>query len=523
MAETNSRETEAKLKLMLPPASQTDTSIALVWEKPDAAQGVEAYRVYLDGKLLGQCACTDYTATGLSDACEYAVSVQAVCQNGETLQSDTLTVKTKPAAQVFDVTAFGAVGDGRTLNTKAVQSAIDACVPGGKVYIPRGVFLTGAVFLKGDLTLYIAEGGVLLGSDRLADYPLMQYRFEGLETTCYASLINTVEAGQARLKNITIDGPGKIDANGTGLRQKELAEKKGKPGRALCLRSVDHVYLHDITVKQSPAWCVHLIYCSHISLNQVKIYTKYDEDGTPYPNIINGDGFDPDSCSDLFVFHSLIASEDDCIAIKSGRDAEGRRVGIPSENIRITNCTFQSGFGVAVGSEMSGGVRNVLVQDCVFENVYSVASLKAPRGRGGVIENIRYEDLTQKNHSLENTDCEWFRGAIYIDQFYSHITFDADEAEEAGAGTAVIRNVVLKNIRVDTLAGNAVYLTGLPESPLQNIRLSHVRAIGKYGLKANNIQGLELDDVSVESREDKDYVFHHVEGLKVLPSPSGGQ
>lgn len=82
---------------------------------------------------------------------------------------------------------------------------------------------------------------------------------------------------------------------------------------------------------------------------------------------------------------------------------------------------------------------------------------------------------------------------------------------------------MLKNIRVDTLAGNAVYLTGLPESPLQNIRLSHVRAIGKYGLKANNIQGLELDDVSVESREDKDYVFHHVEGLKVLPSPSGGQ
>jgi exo-poly-alpha-galacturonosidase len=205
----------------------------------------------------------------------------------------------------------------------------------------------------------------------------------------------------------------------------------------------------------------------------------------------------------------MIASQDDCIAIKSGRDEEGRRVGIPSRDIRITNCRFNSGFGVAIGSEMAGGVSGVQVTDCIFEDVYSIGTVKAPRGRGAVIENISYENCMLKNYSLEHEDCEWFRGAINIDQFYSHIEYDADRLEEVNEGTSIIRNISFRNIVLDTYAGNAVFMAGLPESPLQNIVLENVSGIGKFGLKAYNIEGLTLTNVSVMSRLDEDYQFHN--------------
>jgi polygalacturonase len=290
----------------------------------------------------------------------------------------------------------------------------------------------------------------------------MHYRWEGLETTCYASLVNTQDTAGGRLQNISIAGPGKIDANGSALRKKELSEAAGKPGRAICIRYTDNVYLQDITVRQSPAWCVHLVYCNRVSVNGVGIYTKYDEEGNRYEGIVNGDGLNPDSCSDVFIFQSHIASQDDCIAIKSGRNAEGRAVGVPSQNVRVSNCRFTSGFGVAVGSEMSGGVRNVLVENCVFHNAFSVASIKAIRGRGSVIENVTYRDCTFINHSLEHRDCQWYRGALYIDNFYSNLTFDPHKAEPRDEGTPAIRNVLFQNITLDTVAGNAIYLTGLP-------------------------------------------------------------
>jgi exo-poly-alpha-galacturonosidase len=498
------------INLISPPAAQTETSIALLWDKPKKSLDIAAYRVYINGKMEAITKNTDYTVTNLACLQEYEAFICAVLKNGEiSLKSNTVKVVTNAEAEIFDITSFGAVGDGNTLNTTAIQKAIDACTYGGKVYVPKGAFLTGAIFLKSNMTLYIEEGGTLLGSSDLEHYPLFKYRWEGLETICYASLINTAVSGKDRLENITIEGLGKINASGSILRKKVTAENKAKPGRAVCLRNVDNVYLKDITVRQSPAWCVHLIYCNNVSVNNIKIYTKVDEFGNKY-NFPNGDGLNPDSSSNVYIFNSMIASQDDCIAIKSGRDAEGRKVGIPSENIRITNCRFRSGFGVAVGSEMAGSVRNVFVQDCDFQDAYSIGSIKAPRGRGGIVENIRYEDITFKNYDLSHSDCRWFRGAIYVDQFYSHETFDADKKEEFNEGTSIIRDVTFRNITLDTITGNAIYLTGLPESPLQNIKLENINAIGKYGLKANNIKGLVLDNVSVDSREDEKYEFNNV-------------
>ncbi|MDQ8734754.1 glycoside hydrolase family 28 protein [Paenibacillus sp. LHD-38] len=498
--------------LLSPPASQTDTSIAILWDKSNNPIEVACYRIYVNGSIHGICRCTDYTITGLKPSHEYEVHVCTVSKSGVvSLPSATIKASTKPKAEIFDITAYGAVAVNETLNTAAIQAAIDACTFGGKVYVPEGTFVTGAIFLKSHMTLYVDKGGVLLGSDDPSDYPLMKYRWEGREQVCYASLVNTKDCDEGRLEGITIEGEGKIDANGTLLFKHEMAEKNGFRGRAVCLRSVDYIYLKDITVRQSPSWCVHLIYSNNISVNNVKIYTKSDEHGRRYKDVFNGDGLNPDSSSNVYIFNSMIASQDDCIAIKSGRDEEGRKVGIPSQNIRITNCAFKSGFGVAIGSEMSGDVRNVRVSDCTFEDVYSIATVKAPRGRGAVIENIRFEDCRLTNYSLEHEDCEWFRGAINIDQFYSHLLFDVDKAEEINDGTSIIMNIELKNLVMDTHAGNVIYLAGLPESPLQHIRLENIQAIGKYGHKAFNIKGLVMKNVFVQSREDENVKFHQVE------------
>ena len=485
--------------LKSPPETWTEEGFALLWDPPERQPKPEYYKIFINDKETGRTRDTDYTVRGLKSSETYKACVYKV-ENGRSIPvSPAVTITTRPKPEIFDVTSFGAVGDGKALNTEAIQRAVDACSHGGRVYIPKGVFLTGPIYLKSDMTLYVEEGGKLLGSENLKDYPLETYRFEGLETACYASLVG-VKGNGSRYRNIVIAGPGTIDASGSPLRKKELEDGRGKPGRAICLRNTDGVYLQDITVRQSPAWCVHMIYCNDIALNNVKIYTKYDENGIPYAGIENGDGFDPDSCRNVSVFRCTIASEDDCIAIKSGKDAEGRKVGIPSENISITNCTFQSGFGVAVGSEMSGGVRNVLVRDCRFENVYCAVSIKTLRGRGGVIENIRYENIVHHNGSTEYRDCKWFRGAVNIDQFYSHEKFDVNQPETVTDGTPVIRNILLKNMTIDTVAGNAVYLAGLPESPLENLRLENIRAVGKYGMKIYNTSRSALENIEVHSR-----------------------
>lgn len=417
--------------------------------------------------------------------------------------------------RIHNIRDYGAVGDSAVLDTRAIQRTIDACGPGETVLLPEGVYRSGALFLHSSMHFVVSEGATLLGSDNLADYPICPYAFEGRKGQSYASLLNTVDIrdttpanpwyetghitdGEKRLHDITIEGRGTITANGTVLMRKELAENRGFRGRALALRNVDGMVIRDVTVRHSPAWCVHLMFCTNVLVEGVTICTKYAPDGEKY-DVFNGDGLDPDSCRDVTIRHCVIESQDDCIALKSGRDTWGREVGVPTENVLIEHCTFRYGFGVAMGSEMSGGIRNVTVRDCIYEDTYSLASVKAIRGRGSYIENITYERLRHVNNSLEHQDCRWFRGAIYIDQFYSHEEYDAQHPEPVTEETPVIRNIVLRDVESSTLAGNAIFLQGLPERHLSGITLENVRAKGKTGVTIINADGVTMKNVIAET------------------------
>lgn len=483
--------------------SITAESVALLWHK---APGAPSYRLYQDGALLAETTATAHTAEGLRPDTEYAFRLTAV-RDGAEMEHGALVVRTRLEPTVLSIEDFGAVGDGHTLNTRAIQACIDACPPGGGVCVPEGVYVTGALFLHGGMTLHLRADATLLGSGELRDFPVMCYRFEGLQTDCYASLINTKEGAH---QNITIAGPGTLDANGAALRKLQLAENRGKPGRAICIRNTEGVYLRDVTVRQSPAWCVHIIYCDNVSLDRVRVHTKYDAQGNCYDGIVNGDGFDPDSCRHVRVYGCAFATGDDCIAIKSGRDEEGRAVARPTEDVLVTDCAFDSGLGIAVGSEMSGSVRDVLVRDCVFRDTFSIASVKAPRGRGAVVERVRYENCTLVNTDTGHRDGRWFRGAVNVDMFYSHDEVDIHTPLPVDDGTPCFRHITFENITVDTVGGNAIYLSGLPERHLEDIRLVNVMARGRYGMKAYNVDGLYMENVEVRAQEGAPYAFENV-------------
>ena len=480
------------LHLFCPRESCTPHSALLLWDLPGDTVIV---RVFLDDIPVASSIQGGCTLTGLRPETVYHARIEVTLGDQSVHCSEPCIFTTAALGKQLDITAFGACGDGTTNNTAAIQNVIDACPVNGVVVVPAGCFVTGALFLHSHMTLHLCEGARLLGSTDLADYPVMTYRFEGREEPCFAGLINTPEGNHT---DISITGSGTIDGNGTSLFRQEIPYAGTvSRGRTVCLRNTERVYIQGVTIRHAPAWCTHLIYCDEITLNGVTIHTRRDETGAIYEGIFNGDGFDPDSCTQVRVFNCAIASQDDCIAVKSGRDAEGRSIGRPACDIRITDCHFYSGFGIALGSEMSGGVRNVVIRDCDFRNAYSVLSIKTPRGRGSVVENILCERLNLENFDRSHTDCKWFRGALYIDMYYGTDEVDLTTPQPVTDATPVIRNVTVRNVRLHTLTGNCIYLCGLPERPLENILLENIAAVGLYGMKAYLTTGLTLKNTQI--------------------------
>jgi polygalacturonase len=373
--------------ILLAPGTLTDNSATLLWDKQYADKPV-TYQISLNGKVVGSTSKTNYTFTQLAPATQYTVQLKAQSNNQSAKTANILRFKTAAIGKVYNILDYGAKSDTLVKNTRAIQAAIDACTPGGTVYIPAGTFVSGALFLKSNMTLSIAKGGVLRGSTAADDYlPMILNRFEGWEMKTYASLLNAgtlTRDGSYNVKNLRITGGGTISGGGKALADAMIkAHGMRSRGRLICLLNCQDVSISHLTVTEPPSWTIHYIYSDNITCHDVNIITN---------GIHNGDGIDPDSSTNSYIFNCTFNTGDDCIAIKSGKNPEGFVVAKPTKNVRITDCNFQRGHGISIGSEMSGGVSDVLVQDCQAGALLHGMQIKATKDRGGYVRNVTVAD-----------------------------------------------------------------------------------------------------------------------------------
>ena len=389
--------------------------ITLWWTK-DEFKKADAYELFLNDGLVEKKNQTHATFSALSPATAYKVCVKGY-KNGVLTGEKTLDITTKPQKRKLYITdaKYGAVGDGKTLNTSAIQKALDDCTATDVVVVPKGEFLTGALNVHSDTEVYFEEGATLRGSKDEKHYlPKIKSRFEGIENQSYRSLINMGELdsrGGYNCKNVVLRGKGcisgggmllhasMIDAETERIKDTEEYKKSYKElrhcirdysiawrvrGRLINASNTDGLILAGLRLEYGPAWTVHPIYSRNIVTYGCTITSIH---------INNGDGWDPDSCEDCVIFDTDFDTGDDCIAIKSGKNPEGNIINRPTRNVWVFDCRTISGHsGIGIGSEMSGGVENVYVWDCDFSKSWFGVHIKATPERGGYIRNVQVED-----------------------------------------------------------------------------------------------------------------------------------
>jgi len=406
----------------------------------------------------------------------------------------------------FDVRRYGAAGDGKQMDTAAINRAVAACAAtgGGVVEVPPGTYKTGTIVLKSHVTLQLDGGATLLASTEPTDYPLEADVWE-TGKQIVSPLIDAHDA-----ENITITGRGTIDGQGAiWWRRLELAQpKRGMPGaqtadekaeaakvahgRPHLIRLVrcKDVAIEHISLKDSPEWNVHPLLCESVRVDGLTI--------TAPTTSHNTDGINPESCRNVQILNCRIDTGDDCVTLKSGMNELGRKMGKPDENITIQNCVMMHGHGgVTIGSEMSGGVRNVTVSNCVFQGTDIGIRIKSQRGRGGVVEG-----LTVSNIAMQDVPHPFTITTFYMGNDTPGQTFPVDE------GTPRFRDFLLSNITARG-AKDAGSVTGLREMPVENITFSNVHIQSQTGFTCTNTSQIAFRDVVIDTASGPALALHN--------------
>jgi len=412
----------------------------------------------------------------------------------------------------FNIIDYGASGDGITDCTQAFRDAIDDASQkgGGKIIVPEGVFLTGPIHLKSNINLYLSENSVIRFSEDKNKYlPVVFTRWEGVELMNYSPLIYAYEQ-----ENIAVTGKGILDGQGSsdnwwrwkgnkesgwvkGMpRQKEgrdklfeMAENNIPPeerifGDGHYLRpnfvqpyKCKNVLIEGVTFKDSPMWFIHPVLCENVSVINVTV-----EGLGP-----NNDGCNPESSKNVLIKNCYFNTGDDCIAIKSGRNNDGRRVNVASENIIIQNCIMKEGHGgVVIGSEISGGVKNVFAENCEMSssNLERAIRIKTNSIRGGVIENIFARNISVGEVS---------EAVLKINFFY--------EEGDAGKFPPVVRNINLQNITSEK-SPYAIWIKAYDYSPVTDLNLQNCdfKNVANENI-VENVENVELESVTLNGQE----------------------
>jgi polygalacturonase len=439
---------------------------------------------------------------------------------------------------------YGAVADGNTLNTKSINTTIDALSKkgGGVVLVPPGLWLTGPIVLKNNINLHLAAGATLLFTADKNEYPLVEANWEGIPQMRNQSPISATNAN-----NIGITGKGIIDGNGDvwrAVKTDKLTESQWKkkvesggvlsedkktwypsegfmkgskmqnPGaisseknvafyqsikdflrpNLLLLTSCKLVLLEGITFQNSPAWCLHPLMCENLTVRNVFVKNPW------YAQ--NGDGIDAESCKNVLIENSVFDVGDDALCMKSGRDAEGRKRGMPIENVIIRNCTVYAAHGgFVIGSEMSGGARNIYVNNCTFIGTDIGLRFKTTRGRGGIVENIFIKDIYMKDIPAE---------AILFDMYYmakDPVVLAGEKRElpkvefkPVDETTPQFRNFHISNVYCNG-AEKGIFVRGLPEMHVKDIVLENMVLHAKSGIDVQEASGISFKNIKIISAE----------------------
>lgn len=454
------------------------------------------------------------------------------------------------------VTKYGAIGDGTTLNTVFIQKAIDdlSARGGGKLVFPAGVWFTGPIVLKSNVNLNLAKGSLLLFSPDFNLYPLVMSSFEGLETRRCQSPITARNA-----VNIAITGEGAINGSGhawrpvkraklTELQWKELLKSGGvlrDPNywfpsaksvkgdelysknlmgelktdsqwlaikdylRPVMISLVDckNIKLQGVLFENSPSWNIHPLQCENLVIDG--IFAR----NPAYAQ--NGDGIDVESCKNVLLVNSTFDVGDDGICIKSGKDEEGRKRGMPSENIIVDNCkVFQGHGGFVVGSEMSGGVRNISVNNCQFLGTDVGLRFKSNRGRGGVVENIYVNNIFMLNIATDSFLFDLYYGGKSASEALEDGEANAKEEDllPVTDETPCFKNIYVKNL-VSRNARRAMFFNGLPEMNISNINVENATISARFGAELVEADGVKFKHVNIIPAEGAAYILKNVKNF----------
>ena len=442
----------------------------------------------------------------------------------------------------LNIITLGARGDGSFLNTQPINKAISSLSAkgGGVVLIPHGLWLTGPLTLLSNINLHLQTGATLLFTPDFSQYPLVEGNWEGLP-----QMRNQSPLSASNAQNIAITGHGIIDGNGDAWRmvkkdkltqsqwQKLIATPGGvlsddkktwfptekvrkgfgesNPGvidgkktaayydsvkdylrpNLLVISDCKKILLEGVTFQNSPAWCLHPLLSADLTVRNIRVYNPW------YAQ--NGDGIDVESCKNVLIENSVFDVGDDGLCMKSGRDEAGRKRARPTENVTIRGCTvYASHGGFVIGSEMSGGVRNVYVNNCTFIGSDIGLRFKSARGRGGVVENIFISDIYMKNIPGD---------AILFDMYYAakdplplageKRELPAIEYKKKDETTPVFRNFRISRVYVNG-ADRAVFIRGLPEQRVEGITIRDMVIRSSRGIEVQEGSGLTFSKIRLD-------------------------
>ena len=405
----------------------------------------------------------------------------------------------------FNITDFGAISDGITSCTLAFTAAINACsrYGGGTIYVPAGKFLTGPIKLKSNMNLHLDPGAVIIFSNDITEYSIVESRWEGVQRQVYSSCIYAENE-----ENISITGHGKLDGQGSFwwklMRDKKLSYPRPK---LISFHSCSNLLIEGITLINSPSWTVNPICCENVTVDKITIKNPADSPNT--------DGVNPESCRNVHISNCHIDVGDDCVTIKSGTEDTPLRV--PCENITITNCTMVHGHGaVVIGSEMSGDVRNVTISNCVFEGTDRGIRMKSRRGRGGVVEDIRVNNIVMKD-----VLCPFIANLYYFCGPRGKDKFVWDkEPYPITAETPAFRRIHYSNITAREVRAAAGFLYGLAEMYVEDVTfdnisiamaedaepgmpdmMSNLEPMKQRGFFCSNVSDISFNNVTVSNHE----------------------